>query len=1046
MASKPSGLRQPNAVKSSNTNLASSAGASAGPETPAATPKASGGSAIPMSRLPSSNSIRRKITTPLGLVPGSKDSGLAMDTDNFIIGDVVYVNGDTSKRGKITFIGDVGFAKGEFAGISLDLPVGNHDGLVQGKRYFQCAPAHGLFTKLNRLTREPTLEPPPPSTPRVMSTRSYTVASPTLPPHTPQMSRTASVEERTPSPSPARSIIAPGSSLIIGERVIVASATGGTKIGLLRYLGSTEFQTGLWAGVELLTPMGKNNGTVGGKTYFTCEDNYGLFVPAHKVISSPVNKTPRRHGSRESLMSMSSLASSAASRSIRRSLPRDSQCLPTCSLQAVLSEKENHLERILKERELDRMDYENLSRQYEEKLSEVKKLQAESVVFQQRLQVSVEDSEAVKNLQNALEEEKRKVEDLQYTLDEEKIMKADLQVQLDILSSKSSEESKKSLELSRVESEQFSNEIETLKAQSEAFLLEKKTIEVKLGEAYSKLQSSEKTVQELTDKAKALMEELNAAQLAQNNLVTSHKDQVATLTKSATDLNETSTKAKQQLDEKKRLVDELRDKQLKLEAQYGIVHDEKKALEAEVVALITKLEEKSNDSSDVSNVMSSKINDLTAQVEDLRLKLESSDEDKALLRRINAEFKSRIAQHEQIVSTLKKEAEDSKQKLAEEKADLERKLTEMAAQAEQEKGKIEERISAKSAELSSLQDQIQAMKEEISSEKQTSENLAQEIVQLRSSTSAAKTQMGNYEELLTTAKEENLALKAEAEKTAILFKEKINKHLVQLDDVSCKLADSAEENRVIREELASVKTGYEQFRTTAEEKTMKIKELEDEVTTLKQVIEKDAAGLDKLKKDLDEKLESLKKDKHRLKEQVTAYQTDSRNFKEVEQGLSAEVLSLRNRLEQTSKTIADLEKKLEEKKAIIESDKSAKLDIGDPQAHIAFLNSVIAGLQAKIEELQIKVNVLLNGGVESDANSYVNRVAAASGSSTLQSLRSYCDICEKFDSHDTEECPTQVSDDNNTHHGALRGESRPYCQVCEIFGHVAGECDDQETF
>lgn len=36
------------------------------------------------------------------------------------MGDVVYVNGDVTKKGKIAYIGEVAFAKGEFAGIALD--------------------------------------------------------------------------------------------------------------------------------------------------------------------------------------------------------------------------------------------------------------------------------------------------------------------------------------------------------------------------------------------------------------------------------------------------------------------------------------------------------------------------------------------------------------------------------------------------------------------------------------------------------------------------------------------------------------------------------------------------------------------------------------------------------------------------------------------------------------------------------------------------------------------------------------------------------------
>lgn len=117
---------------------------------------------------------------------------------------------------------------------------------MQGKRYFQCAPNHGIFTKLSRLTRDPVADVPVPSTPQVQVARKPIAAA--TPPAPESISGRASVAGRTPSPTgfrtPVRTGSIVGNSLVLGERVIVASATGGTKIGILRYLGATDFAPG----------------------------------------------------------------------------------------------------------------------------------------------------------------------------------------------------------------------------------------------------------------------------------------------------------------------------------------------------------------------------------------------------------------------------------------------------------------------------------------------------------------------------------------------------------------------------------------------------------------------------------------------------------------------------------------------------------------------------------------------------------------------------------------------------------------------------------
>ena len=45
----------------------------------------------------------------------------------------------------------------------------------------------------------------------------------------------------------------------------------------------------------------------------------------------------------------------------------------------------------------------------------------------------------------------------------------------------------------------------------------------------------------------------------------------------------------------------------------------------------------------------------------------------------------------------------------------------------------------------------------------------------------------------------------------------------------------------------------------------------------------------------------------------------------------------------------------------------------------------------------------------------------------------FCDICEVFDLHETEECPKQCndSDTENSHHHGDPNEDRLYCASCE---------------
>ena len=78
----------------------------------------------------------------------------------------------------------------------------------------------------------------------------------------------------------------------IGDNVIVNGHSATVK-----FIGTTDFATGTWYGLELDQPFGKNNGAVQGRQYFTTsksDGNYGLFCRAHQLqLSATQSETHR---------------------------------------------------------------------------------------------------------------------------------------------------------------------------------------------------------------------------------------------------------------------------------------------------------------------------------------------------------------------------------------------------------------------------------------------------------------------------------------------------------------------------------------------------------------------------------------------------------------------------------------------------------------------------------------------------------------------------------------------------------------------------------
>ncbi|XP_062582584.1 CAP-Gly domain-containing linker protein 1-like isoform X14 [Saccostrea cucullata] len=1196
---RPSGLKAPSKI-GRPTGLPQPRSAGTGIPTPGSVHKAQ--SAIAKSARAAginANLAEKYAAEMVQKLPGPDGLPPPPPTDDFIIGDRVWVSG--TKPGHIAYIGETQFATGEWAGVVLDNPEGKNDGSVQGVRYFQCEPKRGVFSRISKLSRTPGISSETPKPEDAMSeTGGSTSVKANGTSHLP-----SSLRPTTPKPLAGSRALSTSSSSVnkagvsstpatkkpglkIGDRVLVS----GTKTGTLRYIGATDFAKGDWAGVELDEKQGKNDGAVSGKRYFECRPMFGLFAPVHKitrltsgnVTSSMSASTPspqsrslmntslrmsrERSGSQDSVSSISSTASSV-SRSRAKTSQRPSSLNLTATTQALqkaLKEKEEHIEQLLKERDLERAEVARAAAQVDEAEGQLASMRSEQDRFRdnteevlERLRTKVEELEKERtDLNCKLEDERRKVEDLQFQIEEEAISKDDLESRTEVDEEKLrsiEKEMKKEKERADRNEQEFFTLKAMLKDQTDrltsteemnmSYLDQIEELTHKLSQAESKVKSFESS--RLEEGAKR--DELSANQGKKQKM----QETVNNLTKQLSDRDEASNQLSTELQNLKSQLSELQRKLDSSEEKNNQITEEKMKLEHQM----SEMMKNSGDSSNKLSMLNDQVQEKNRKIQDLQAALSNSTQQ---LGRLNDEIENlkgeTIRERENIIARYEESTKTQNGQIEELQRELSKAKTKMQKMTEDHKKDNEDALSRKIKEIEELKKQLQESieeqerqavqtqahkqvlekitmeKEALQFEKEKTEKQVKrleserdtantELIQARVEAAKAQSEREKFTVDLNTLEEKLLDLGGEMEK-AQKAKNQIQK---ELDAITEEKAKVLEEKGRLQDDAITTKASLQQKDMHIEELQKENERLKGEVNDQQEALaqvsqnssitsdfqqrleesQKSLSDLQKTYRELEAERDSMKaqltfanlvtEERTRLEDQNQKLNREvedmqTRHSQELDELQNANT-SLQSQLDNTTQQLQQRAEDLERQKKQIsnlqnensslevyrskvqnmETEKSEFLEkisklenllkeaktnasniasndsLGNPAVsrlteekdaalgQVDFLNSVIVDLQKKNEELKTRLEIMESGVVTNgDGDSSMESEAPKSRAPP----RLFCDICDVFDQHDTDDCPLQAMDYEDdapspTHYHGDRKASRPYCDICEEF-------------
>ncbi|KAI1901172.1 hypothetical protein AGOR_G00057450 [Albula goreensis] len=439
---------------------------------------------------------------------------------------------------------------------------------------------------------------------------------------------------------------------------------------------------------------------------------------------------------------------------------------------------------------------------------------------------------------------------------------------------------------------------------------------------------------------------------------------------------------------------------------------------------------------------------------------------------------------------------------------LQEQITQLEQSVEQAKARSQELQTAQektvqeegerhSQQLQQLQDGLDKAKQELSCSRDRSKELEQLVAELQpykeqAQAAQSASQMAQALEQLKQEKSEIQALlegsrsaKQEVERQLEALKQQNSKYQEDLGVSKEQLTSETQRISSLSKEIEELKqTASQKFQdfTALQQENRKLAEelsnsrhdvsnqqkLEEECSTLNNQLLEMQMRESTLKKESDEEKTSLQKsiqktsalimERDKELETLRSEIAVLRGEKSAAQILQSAVQSLEADKARLQERVQSLERQLADEPAVSGASSPAdaavehiKEEKESADGQIDFLNSVIVDLQRKNQELTGKLEKMaeaaLNGNNASELDNYDGLKDAPSKKKPPPRL--FCDICDCFDLHDTEDCPTQAQLPDSPPHTAYHGnrsDERPYCDICEVFGHWTDSCNDDQTF